>query len=150
MRFRESPGGSPDACANRRTRIFWMTRLAISPAQKTQSKTQPKILGIGTANPPAVPQELSLELAMELGCFDDTQKSWIKRLFLRSGIETRCSVLASDKVEDQLSKPRQFYPRAKSPDDRGPTTALRMQRYAIEAPVLAERSARRALQHAEI
>lgn len=106
-------------------------------------------MGIGTANPPAVPQELALELAMELGCFDNEQRSWIKRLFLRSGIETRCSVLATGD-EDQLLSPRRFYPAAKSPQDRGPTTAQRMARYAVEAPILAEKAARSALENAQI
>ena len=36
------------------------------------------------------------------------------------------------------------------PDDRGPTTAQRMARYAFEAPVLAEKSARNALEDAQI
>jgi predicted naringenin-chalcone synthase len=92
---------------------------------------------------------LALELAMELGCFDAQQRSWIKRLFLRSGIETRCSVLASEDG-DQLHNPRRFYPAAKSPDDRGPTTAARMARYAVEAPVLAEKSVRNALEDAQV
>jgi predicted naringenin-chalcone synthase len=87
---------------------------------------------------------------MELGCFDDTQKSWMKRLYLRSGIDTRCSVLAGESAEDQLKLPRQFYHRATGPGDRGPTTAQRMVRYAMEAPKLAEKSARLALQDAEL
>jgi predicted naringenin-chalcone synthase len=111
---------------------------------------EPSILGIGTANPPAAPQELSLQLALELGIFDDRQKSWIRRLFLRSGIQSRCSVLAGDGIENQQSRPREFYPPARDAEDRGPTTAQRMQRYAAEAPVLAERSARRALENAQI
>ncbi len=106
-------------------------------------------MGIGTANPPAVPQELALEVAMELGCFDNEQRSWIKRLFLRSGIETRCSVLATGNG-DQIQQSRRFYPPAKTPEDRGPTTAQRMARYAAEAPILAEKSARNALEAAQI
>jgi predicted naringenin-chalcone synthase len=127
-----------------------MNRLATSLIEKTMAAVQPVILGIGTANPPAVPQQLSLELALKLGCFDDTQKSWIKRLFLRSGIETRCSVLADDQIEDQLAGAQQFYPHAKDASDRGPTTATRMHRYAVEAPRLAVRSANDALQNAGV
>jgi predicted naringenin-chalcone synthase len=125
-------------------------RLVTSLKHKSTTAVQPTILGIGTATPPAVPQALSLELALKLGCFDDTQKSWIRRLFLRSGIETRCSVLAGDQNEDQLSRAQRFYPQAKDANDRGPTTATRMERYAAEAPPLAIRSARLALQNARI
>jgi predicted naringenin-chalcone synthase len=126
-----------------------MTTLAVSASHKLRPGLTPAILGIGTANPPAVPQELALEAAMELGCFDDEQRSWIKRLFLRSGIETRCSVLATGDG-DQLLQSRRFYPPAKTPEDRGPTTAQRMARYAAEAPALAEKSARNALEDAQI
>ena len=90
-----------------------MTTLAVSASHKLLPGLTPAILGIGTANPPAVPQESALEVALELGCFDGEQKSWIKRLFLRSGIETRCSVLASD-VEEQVQKSRRFYPPAEA------------------------------------
>jgi predicted naringenin-chalcone synthase len=92
---------------------------------------------------------LALELALQLGCFNPEHRSWIKRLFLRSGIETRCSVLATAEG-DQLRKPREFYPPAKDPSDRGPTTAQRMARYAAEAPALAERAARNALENAAL
>jgi predicted naringenin-chalcone synthase len=126
-----------------------MTTLAVSTSQKIRPGLAPAILGIGTANPRSVPQEQVYRLALELGCFDNEQRSWIKRVFFRSGIETRCSVLATD-AEDQLLDPRRFYPAAKGPDDRGPTTAQRMERYALEAPVLAIRSARAALEDAEI
>jgi predicted naringenin-chalcone synthase len=127
-----------------------MTRLAASPRHKFNSGLQPSILGIGTANPPAAPQELSFQLALELGHFDDTQKSWLKRLFLRSGIDTRCSVLAGDTIENQQTRPREFYPPAIEANDRGPTTAQRMERYAAEAPPLAGRSARLALENAQV
>jgi prepilin-type processing-associated H-X9-DG protein len=126
-----------------------MTILAASTDREVRAGVSPAILGIGTANPPAVRQELALELAMELGCFDSAQKSWVKRLFLRSGIETRCSVLVTGD-KDELAAPRRFYPAAKGPDDRGPTTAQRMARYAAEAPGLAWQSARMALENARI
>jgi predicted naringenin-chalcone synthase len=126
-----------------------MTSLAISATHEIRPGVSPAILGIGTANPRAVRQELALEIALELGCFDSEQRSWIKRLFLRSGIETRCSVLVNGD-EDPLAAPRRFYPAAKSPEDRGPTTAQRMARYAMEAPDLAEKSARKAMEDAQI
>ncbi len=40
---------------------------------------------------------------------------------------------------------KSFYLPRNTPDDRGPTTAARMQRYAVEAPLLALTAARRAL-----
>jgi prepilin-type processing-associated H-X9-DG protein len=126
-----------------------MTTLAISTSHQLRPGLTPAILGIGTASPLPVPQELTLELSLELGCFTSEQRSWIKRLFLRSGIKTRCSVLVTDDA-DQLASPRRFYPAAKDSADRGPTTAQRMARYAVEAPNLAEKSARAALEEARI
>jgi predicted naringenin-chalcone synthase len=159
-----------------------MTRLVTTPVRTSHSSTLPAILGIGTANPPAAPQTLALELALELGHFNDSQKAWMKRLYLRSGIETRCSVLAQAPSPqtpalryaeepgrtatepalgitsapasidpDQILKlTREFYPPATGPDDKGPTTAVRMARYAVEAPKLAIASAQSAIEQAEL
>ena len=141
----------------------WMARTICQPSTKEFRNDNPGRFRVAQASsrldagdfghrhrePTGSAAGVALELAMELGCFDNEQRSWIKRVFLRSGIETRCSVLATDD-EDQLRNPREFYPAAKSPEDRGPTTAQRMARYAVEAPVLAERSARNALEDAQI
>lgn len=126
-----------------------MTQLAETLSPAAHRKTHAAILGIGTANPPAVTQELTLELANHLAKFDENQLGWLKRVYLRSGIESRASVLvknATAAMADFLA----FYPAAKSNHDRGPTTGARMARYAIEAPPIAERSARAALIDAEL
>ncbi len=68
-------------------------------------------------------------------------------LYRRSGVQKRHSVLLrtgdSNAVERQT-----FYEVADDRDDRGPTTAARMQRYEVEAPTLAEQACRQALQSA--
>lgn len=88
-------------------------------------------------------------MAMDLGCHGPEQRAWLKRLSLRSGIKSRGSVLARD-GDDQLEAPRKFYPPATGPNDRGPTTAARMERYAREAPVLALQAAAAALEDAQV
>ncbi len=54
-----------------------------------------------------------------------------------------CATGDSNAVERQT-----FYEVADDRDDRGPTTAARMQRYEVEAPTLAEQACRQALQSA--
>jgi predicted naringenin-chalcone synthase len=120
-----------------------MSRLAVEPLERTKQKTHAAILGIGTASPPAMPQEQILQIAAEIARPTPDQQAWLSRVFLRSGIEERSVVLVGK--ENQLDSLRSFYPPPASADDRGPTTAARMERYAIEAPRLAFAAAARAL-----
>ena len=126
-----------------------MTQLADTQVLAAHRKTHAAVLGIGTADPPAVTQELTLELASHLAKFDENQLGWLKRVFLRSGIESRGSVLVQNPTA-AMADFFAFYPPAKSNHDRGPSTAARMARYAIESPPIAERSARAALANAEL
>ncbi len=126
-----------------------MTRLAVTASPKSRRKSTTTILGIGTATPMAVLQERILDVAMDLGCHGPEQRAWLKRLSLRSGIESRGSVLACGD-DDDLESPRRFYPPATGPNDRGPTTAARMDRYAQEAPVLALQAAAAALEDSQV
>jgi predicted naringenin-chalcone synthase len=120
-----------------------MSRLAIATVERAMKETHAAILGIGTASPPTIPQEQTLQLAIELARPGSEQQAWLSRVFLRSGIEERSVVLAGG--ENPLDSLRRFYPRAAGAEDRGPTTAVRMARYAVEAPPLAAAAASRAL-----
>jgi len=68
----------------------------------------------------------------------------IQTLYRRAGLEQRHSVLLESSAEGEATAER-FYRFAKSADDRGPATSARMQRYELEAPLLASRAAAEAL-----
>jgi prepilin-type processing-associated H-X9-DG protein len=121
-----------------------MSRLAASLVQNAKRETLAAILGIGSASPPSVAQEQLLQLAVEIARPTPEQQAWLSRVFLRSGIEQRGSVLAEG-ADCQLDALRKFYPSPAGAEDRGPTTAARMARYAVEAPPLAAAAAARAL-----
>jgi predicted naringenin-chalcone synthase len=106
------------------------------------------IHGIGTA----VPEHFMLqadaaEMAHVLAGPDGRGVRTLKALYRRSGIEKRHSVLL-DLAEGPLGVRQSFYDPAPTPGDPGPTTAARMARYEAEAPSLAARAARDALDEA--
>lgn len=68
----------------------------------------------------------------------------LRTLYERSGIERRHSVLLRSSG-GALAARQEFFPRAEGPQDRGPGTRARMERYELDAPVLALRAARAAL-----
>jgi predicted naringenin-chalcone synthase len=105
------------------------------------------LLGMGTAVPGAVTQGDARDLACRICCSSETQAAWLDRVFFRAGVESRGSVLAGS---GGIADIHRFYPTPKDPSDRGPTTAVRMQRYAQEAPPLATRAARAALADARV
>jgi predicted naringenin-chalcone synthase len=107
------------------------------------------ILGIGTATPPGVAQDQIARLAAAMVCRSPQQEAWLQRIFLRSGIDSRGSVLVKEN-QDKLAALQAFYPTPAHEEDRGPTTATRMARYAAEAPPLAHAASLRALDHAEV
>jgi predicted naringenin-chalcone synthase len=102
---------------------------------------------MGAATPPHLTQDQTGELIKQLACRTAGQRGWFQRVLDGSGIETRGIVLAGERGIEGL---REFYPPPKDASDRGPTTAARMARYAIEAPALAEIAARRALDNAHL
>jgi prepilin-type processing-associated H-X9-DG protein len=126
-----------------------MTQLAADVSRKARQKACVKIVGIGTATPPAAPQEEALRFAMTLSGLAEDQHAWLKRIYRQSGIESRGSVLLRE-GEDHYESAREFYPPSKGPGDRGPGTAARMAVYAREAPKLACRSAGAALENSKI
>ena len=101
------------------------------------------LLGIGTASPPTLSQLDAAAVSEEFSCQSDGQRAWLRRVFSHSGVEQRGSVL---KTGAGLAELRAFYGPPAEAGLRGPTTAIRMTRYAAEAPVLAERAARAALE----
>jgi predicted naringenin-chalcone synthase len=103
--------------------------------------------GLGTAVPPqSISQSRAAELSADL-VFGDNSKA-LSVLYRRSGVKFRQSVILEE-VQGELSAAA-FYPPARDEDDRGPTTARRMERYAVEAPVLGAVAARKALQQADL
>ena len=107
------------------------------------------ILGIGTATPKfKVDTQTSADFAERTSFAAPSHSRRVKALYRRSGIEHRgCVLLAEDDASDLLNE---FYPPALSNLDRGPSTELRSQRYAAEAPVLGLASCQRALQQSGV
>jgi prepilin-type processing-associated H-X9-DG protein len=125
-----------------------MTQLAMDVSRKARGKVGARIVGIGTATPPAAPQEEALRFAMTLSGLAEDQHAWLKRIYRQSGIQSRGSVLLRE-GEDHYQSAREFFPASKGPEDRGPGTAARMAVYAREAPKLALRSAGAALENSK-
>src|SRR5437879_6492815 len=108
------------------------------------------ILGMGTAVPAAaIDQGKAQQIALSLCCRTAEQSTWLPAIYQGTGITTRHMVYAADVVVDLLNGTQHsaspFLPTGKE-DDRGPSTAVRMQRYASEARPLALRAARQALE----
>ena len=108
------------------------------------------ILGIGSAVPRLLPQKVSADLAVDHCADVDGHRAWLHRVYDRAGVEGRGSVLRLSDAVDDGADMRAFYVPRKTPEDRGPTTETRMQRYADEAPPLAERASRAAMDDAKI
>jgi predicted naringenin-chalcone synthase len=105
------------------------------------------VLGIGTAVPGHfLEQELIAGLAKARCCQTVRQERLLDALYRNTEIRTRGSVLAGAGVERGSELP--FYPLPAGPEDGGPTTAARMQRYAQESIPLALAAAQEALKDA--
>jgi predicted naringenin-chalcone synthase len=107
------------------------------------------ILGLGTALPTTtISQDDALRLARCLCCRTDEHATWLPTMYGGTGIRTRRLALGADLIRDLLGGTREscspFLPTG-APDDRGPTTAERMEHYARLAPPLALAAGRRAL-----
>lgn len=102
------------------------------------------IHGIGTALPQvSVPQDRARELASEISCTDERERTLLRALYRKSGIDIRHSVIL-EHAEDGMVE-RTFLPRPRSREDRGPTTRDRMLRYAQESLPLATAACQQAL-----
>jgi predicted naringenin-chalcone synthase len=107
------------------------------------------ILSIGTAVPAtAIDQRDALRIAQSLASPSREQATWLPGMYEGTGIVTRHSALPPALLRDVMEGTRHsgsvFLPTG-APDDRGPTTAQRMQHYAELAPPLALRAAASAL-----
>jgi alpha-pyrone synthase len=103
------------------------------------------IIGIGTATPAsALTQDQALQLNISRTSAGPRQARILERLYGRSGVRKRASVLEND------GSVTEFYPEASPTQPHGPSVAERMERYAREAPVLATAAARRCLRAAGV
>jgi predicted naringenin-chalcone synthase len=99
------------------------------------------LLGIGTAIPATVyDQAEGLAMAKSLCCRTDEQVTWLPTMYQGTGIRKRHMVLPRALVDDVIagtSASGSVYLPSGEPEDRGPTTAQRMQVYGEEAGRLA-------------
>jgi predicted naringenin-chalcone synthase len=107
------------------------------------------ILGIGTSIPKfRVDCLTSARFAAKMSRADSSQSRKVSALYRRSGIEHRGSVLLDDQSGDEVAS--DFYAPAVSLHDRGPTTKSRSDRYATEAPLLANQASAAALSDSRV
>lgn len=105
------------------------------------------LLGLGVAAPEAtLDQQAAADFAVTRCCVDDRQARWARRIYRQSGVKRRASVLLDG---DGLKGLNAFYP-ASPGDPRGPSTAIRLRRYASAAGALGERASRVAFDDAVI
>ncbi len=107
------------------------------------------IVGLGTAVPPeSVSQLEGQQIARWICCHNPEHAAWLPHIYANSGINKRHMCVGRAVIRDILNETRRsqsvFLPRSRA-DDRGPTTAERMDLYRTEAPILAARAARQAL-----
>jgi predicted naringenin-chalcone synthase len=112
------------------------------------------ILGIGTEVPPTtISQQDAAGIARALCCRTPEQATWLPAMYAQTGVATRHMVFPPEVIRDVVEGTRYsgsvFLPSG-APDDRGPTTAQRMQHYAAGAPPLALAASRRALEEARV
>ena len=103
------------------------------------------ILGMGTAVPPfRISQADAAQVARLFAGPTDGQERTLAALYRRTGVETRHSTILQ--TESGPAGERQtFFPGAASAQDRGPSTAERMQQFDAAAAPLAIEAAQRAL-----
>lgn len=106
------------------------------------------IQGLGTAVPRlSIEQDAAGQAAQRL-MTEPAQRRLLPVLFRRAQVERRGSVLLE--VTEDGRRDSRFYPAAQHAEDRGPTTAARMERYAQEAGALASLAGSRALEAANV
>jgi predicted naringenin-chalcone synthase len=107
------------------------------------------ILGIGTATPTRrIAQADAARLALAFTDAEPGHDRLLAALYRQTRIRSRGSVLLDDPGERPFAQT--FFPPAAEAGGGGPTTAVRMERYAAEAGQLAVRAARRAVDAAAI
>ena len=102
------------------------------------------IQGLGEARPElCIEQSEAADVARTFVFGARGQTQILPALFRRTQVHRRGSVLLEPPNGRGIRQ--SFYPPAETDEDRGPTTARRMQRYALEAPPLALEAAQQAL-----
>ncbi len=113
-----------------------------------------EILGLGTALPEHSISQAGMAtfattcVAPEL-TGSKNPAGLIQALYRRAGVRSRHSVLLESSSDDEATAER-FFEFVKGPEDRGPGTAERMNRFEIEAPKIAMKATARALREANI
>jgi predicted naringenin-chalcone synthase len=103
------------------------------------------IEGLGTGTPlHEATQEQAASFAEALGTENDEQRRQLHAIYRLSRIRTRRSVLQESPGAAGVAG-QTFYPPRRDPEDHGPSTSTRMQRYETEAPRLAVTAAAAAL-----
>lgn len=106
------------------------------------------IIGLGTSLAQSViPQQTASQWAKQLCCADEKQSKLLERVYAKSEINTRTTVLPFGGEEASRSS---FYPRSETTFDTGPSTAKRMEQYEILATPLATSASLAALHDATI
>ncbi|TWU47169.1 Alpha-pyrone synthesis polyketide synthase-like Pks18 [Rubripirellula tenax] len=116
----------------------------IATLAETAADLEIVIRGMGTSIPKfRADNTASARFADQMSCTTSSQSRKVAALYRRTGIEHRGSVLLDRNAESEIIN--DFYPPLLSPEDRGPTTQHRSDRYAVEAPQLATEASREAL-----
>ncbi|MSR57999.1 MAG: type III polyketide synthase [Planctomycetaceae bacterium] len=108
------------------------------------------VRGIGVVVPAwGIDQADAAEISLGLSCRSDEQRRLLPVLYRRAGVKHRHSVVLEANA-GPIENRQSFFAPAGALDDRGPTTAARMDRYEQEAGALAASAARLALTDAGI
>lgn len=109
-----------------------------------------RLSDMATALPPRIALQGDVaEMSPLFAGADERQSRVLKGLYRRTHVERRHSVvLFSD--DGGLEERCSFYPPSTGPDDGGPSTFTRMQRYGCEAPTLARQASAGALEAAGV
>ena len=113
-----------------------------------------EILGLGTALPEHSISQAGMAtfattcVAPEL-TGSKNPSGLIHALYRRAGVQSRHSVLLESSSDDEATAER-FFEFVKGPEDRGPGTAERMNRFEIEAPKIAMKATDKAIKEAKI
>jgi predicted naringenin-chalcone synthase len=121
----------------------------------------PRVLGIGTAVPPAAASQLqAARLALETTLLDPDQHALVQGLYKRAGVSTRGSALLTSTTPHHLPVDQSFFPPtltsaplasatpAAAAPQPWPTTRQRMAAFPQLASPMALAAARQALDHA--
>jgi len=106
---------------------------------------QARIIGLGISTPPhSIERERSLEFAQTMLYQPGKEARALPALYRMTSVQSRGSVLLLADTEDDVIS-QDFYADAECPNDRGPSTQCRTDRFAVEALPLASRACREAL-----